>query len=88
MATKTAKMFETRNDLDVETREKVIALLNARLADDRPLRYCKNGGYNGESNGESHQKARGRGARGARTDASHDGALRHEADDDITRAAG
>ena len=33
MATKTAKMFETRNDLDVETREKVIALLNARLAD-------------------------------------------------------
>ncbi|HEY1317441.1 MAG TPA: DNA starvation/stationary phase protection protein Dps [Gaiella sp.] len=33
MATKTARMFETRNDLDVESREKVIALLNARLAD-------------------------------------------------------
>ena len=33
MATKTARMFETRNDLDVQSREKVIALLNSRLAD-------------------------------------------------------
>ena len=33
MATKTARMFETRNDLDVESREKLVALLNARLAD-------------------------------------------------------
>jgi starvation-inducible DNA-binding protein len=33
MATKTAKMFETRNDLDAESREKTVALLNARLAD-------------------------------------------------------
>jgi len=33
MATKTARMFETRNDLDVESREKLVTLLNARLAD-------------------------------------------------------
>lgn len=33
MATKTARMFETRNDLSAESREKIIALLNARLAD-------------------------------------------------------
>jgi starvation-inducible DNA-binding protein len=33
MATKTARMFETRNDLDAESREKLVALLNARLAD-------------------------------------------------------
>jgi starvation-inducible DNA-binding protein len=33
MATKTARMFETRNDLPEESREKIIALLNARLAD-------------------------------------------------------
>ena len=33
MATKTAQMFETRNDIDEATREKLITLLNARLAD-------------------------------------------------------
>jgi len=33
MATKTARMFETRNDLDEATREKLVTLLNARLAD-------------------------------------------------------
>jgi len=33
MATKTARMFETRIDLDEATREKLVALLNARLAD-------------------------------------------------------
>jgi starvation-inducible DNA-binding protein len=33
MATKTARMLETRNDLDAESREKLVALLNARLAD-------------------------------------------------------
>ena len=33
MATKTARMFETRIDLDQASREKLIALLNARLAD-------------------------------------------------------
>jgi starvation-inducible DNA-binding protein len=33
MATKTARMFETRNDLDVDSREKLVVLLNARLAD-------------------------------------------------------
>jgi len=33
MATKTARMFETRNDLDEATREKLVMLLNARLAD-------------------------------------------------------
>ena len=33
MATKTARMFETRNDLDEASREKLVALLNARLAD-------------------------------------------------------
>jgi starvation-inducible DNA-binding protein len=33
MATKTARMFETRIDLDAESREKLVALLNARLAD-------------------------------------------------------
>jgi starvation-inducible DNA-binding protein len=33
MATKTARMFETRNDIDEATREKLITLLNARLAD-------------------------------------------------------
>ena len=33
MATKTARMFETRIDLDAERREKLVALLNARLAD-------------------------------------------------------
>ena len=33
MATKTARMFDTRNDLDEATREKLVTLLNARLAD-------------------------------------------------------
>jgi starvation-inducible DNA-binding protein len=33
MATKTARMFETRNDLDAASREKLVELLNARLAD-------------------------------------------------------
>ena len=33
MATKTARMFETRIDLEQASREKLIALLNARLAD-------------------------------------------------------
>ena len=33
MATKTARMFETRIDLDEATREKLVTLLNARLAD-------------------------------------------------------
>jgi starvation-inducible DNA-binding protein len=33
MATKTARMFETRIDLDAESREKLVELLNARLAD-------------------------------------------------------
>jgi len=33
MATKTARMFETRIDLDAAHREKLVALLNARLAD-------------------------------------------------------
>ena len=33
MATKTARMLETRNDLDAASREKLVALLNARLAD-------------------------------------------------------
>ena len=33
MATKTARMFETRNDLDQASREKLVALLNNRLAD-------------------------------------------------------
>ena len=33
MATKTRTMFETRNDLPAENREKLVALLNARLAD-------------------------------------------------------
>ena len=33
MATKTRTMFETRNDLPVENREKLVDLLNARLAD-------------------------------------------------------
>jgi starvation-inducible DNA-binding protein len=37
MATKTARMFETRNDLDEATREKLVALLNARLADTADL---------------------------------------------------
>ena len=33
MATKTARLFDTRNDLDEATREKLVTLLNARLAD-------------------------------------------------------
>src|SRR5262245_23943554 len=33
MATKTARMFETRIDLDAAHREKLVELLNARLAD-------------------------------------------------------
>ncbi len=33
MATKTRTMFETRNDLPAEKREKLVELLNARLAD-------------------------------------------------------
>ena len=33
MATKTRTMFETRNDLPAENREKLVELLNARLAD-------------------------------------------------------
>jgi starvation-inducible DNA-binding protein len=33
MTTKTARMFETRIDLDAATREKLVALLNERLAD-------------------------------------------------------
>ena len=33
MATKTPTMFETRNDLPAESREKLVELLNARLAD-------------------------------------------------------
>ena len=33
MATKTRTMFETRNDLPAENREKLVDLLNARLAD-------------------------------------------------------
>jgi starvation-inducible DNA-binding protein len=33
MATKTARMFETRIDLDAESREKLVELLNVRLAD-------------------------------------------------------
>jgi starvation-inducible DNA-binding protein len=33
MATKTARMFETRNDLESASREKLVELLNARLAD-------------------------------------------------------
>ena len=33
MATKTARMFETRIDLDAESREELVAVLNARLAD-------------------------------------------------------
>src|SRR6188508_328756 len=33
MATKTRTTFETRNDLPAESREKLVALLNARLAD-------------------------------------------------------
>jgi starvation-inducible DNA-binding protein len=33
MATKTARMFETRIDLDAGNREKLVELLNARLAD-------------------------------------------------------
>ena len=33
MATKTPPMFETRNDLPGESREKLVELLNARLAD-------------------------------------------------------
>jgi starvation-inducible DNA-binding protein len=33
MATKTARMFETRIDLDAQSREKLVALLNDRLAD-------------------------------------------------------
>ena len=33
MATKTPTMFETRNDLSIESREKLVELLNARLAD-------------------------------------------------------
>ena len=37
MATKTARMFETRNDLEEATREKLVALLNARLADTADL---------------------------------------------------
>lgn len=33
MATKTRTMFDTRNDLPLESREKLVELLNARLAD-------------------------------------------------------
>ena len=33
MATSTSRMFETRNDLDAASREKLVELLNARLAD-------------------------------------------------------
>ena len=33
MATSTTRMFETRNDLDAASREKLVELLNARLAD-------------------------------------------------------
>ncbi|MCZ7587490.1 MAG: DNA starvation/stationary phase protection protein Dps [Gaiella sp.] len=33
MATKTRTMFETRNDLPAESREQLVELLNARLAD-------------------------------------------------------
>jgi len=33
MATKTPTMFETRNDLPAESRERLVELLNARLAD-------------------------------------------------------
>ena len=33
MATKTRTMFDTRNDLSLESREKLVELLNARLAD-------------------------------------------------------
>jgi starvation-inducible DNA-binding protein len=33
MATKTGHMFETRHDLDAASREKLVDLLNARLAD-------------------------------------------------------
>ncbi len=33
MATKTLTMFETRNDLPAESREQMVELLNARLAD-------------------------------------------------------
>ena len=37
MATKTARMFDTRNDLDPASREKLVELLNARLADTSDL---------------------------------------------------
>lgn len=33
MATRTPTMFETRNDLPADSRERLVALLNARLAD-------------------------------------------------------
>jgi starvation-inducible DNA-binding protein len=33
MATKTARMFETRNDISESSREQLVELLNARLAD-------------------------------------------------------